>query len=63
MKPQETKFTCDLISLVADAVATGTIEEAQDYLIDKYQGTDNPIVEHTFNVLTTINKKLVGASN
>lgn len=62
MKPGEQKFACDLISLVANAVATGTIEEAQDYLIDKYQGTDNPIVEHTFSVLTTINKKLVGAS-
>ena len=62
MKPQETKFACDLISVVADAIATGTIEEAQDYLIDKYQGIDNPVLEHTYNVLTTINKKLVGAS-
>lgn len=63
MKPTETKFACDLISLVADAIATGTIEEAQDYLIDKYQGVDNPVLEHTFNVLTNANKKLVGAFN
>ena len=63
MKPKETKFACDLISLVANAVATGTIEEAQDYLIDKYQGIDNPVLEHAFNVLTNINKKLIGASN
>lgn len=63
MKPSETKFACDLISLVANAIATGTIEEAQDYLVDKYQGVDNPVLEHTFNVLTNVNKKLVGASN
>lgn len=63
MKQTETKFACDLISLVADAIATGTIEEAQDYLIDKYQGVDNPVLEHTFNVLTNANKKLIGASN
>lgn len=63
MKPTETKFACDLISLVADAIATGTIEEAQDYLIDKYQGIDNPVLEHTFNVLTNASKKLVGAFN
>lgn len=63
MKPTEKKFVCDLISLVANAIATGTIEEAQDYLIDKYQGVDSPVLEHTFNVLTNVNKKLVGASN
>lgn len=63
MTTKEQKFTCDLISLVANAIATGTIEEAQDYLIDKYQGVDSPILEHTFNVLTNVNKKLVGASN
>ena len=63
MKPNETKFACDLISLVADAVATGTISEAQDYLVDKYQGVDNPVLEHTFNVLTNVHKKLIGSCN
>lgn len=62
MKPSETDFVCDLISVVAEAISTGTIEETQDYLIDKYQGVDSPILEHTFNVLTTANKKLMGAS-
>lgn len=52
MKPSEKKFVCDLISLVADAVATGTIPEAEDYLVDRYQGEDNDIIEHTLRVLT-----------
>ena len=36
MKPTEKKFVCDLISLVANAIATGTIPEAQDYILEKY---------------------------
>ena len=40
MKPTEKKFVYDLISLVANAVATDTISEAEDYLVDHYQGED-----------------------
>lgn len=62
MKPTEKKFVCDLISLVANAVATGTIPEAEDYLIGRYAGVDDPVLEHTFNVLSNIDKKLIGAA-
>jgi len=62
MTKQEQKFTCDLISLVGDAVATGTIPEAEDYLVGRYAGVDDPILEHTYNVLLNINKKLVGSA-
>jgi hypothetical protein len=48
---------CDLISLVANAVATGTIPEAEDYLVDHYQGEDNDLIEHSLNVLTNIKNK------
>ena len=57
MKPTERKFVCDLISLVANAVATGTISEAEDYLVDCYQGEDNELIEHSLNVLTNIKNK------
>lgn len=57
MKPKETKFVCDLLSLVGDAVATGTIPEAQDYLCEKYNGENNEIINHTFDVLTNIYNK------
>ena len=57
MKPKEKKFVCDLISLVANAVATGTIPEAEDYLVDHYQGEDNDLIEHSLNVLTSIKNK------
>jgi len=59
MKPTEKKFVCDLISLVANAVATDTISEAEDYLCDHYQGEDNELIEHTLQVLTTINNKQI----
>lgn len=62
MKPTEKKFVCDLISLVANAVATGTIPEAEDYLIGRYAGVDDPVLEHTYNVLSNINKKLIGTA-
>lgn len=62
MTKQEQKFVCDLISLVGDAVATGTIPEAEDYLMNKYAGTDNEVLEHTYDVLSNINKKLVGSA-
>ena len=57
MKQEEKKMMCDLISTVANAVATGTISEAEDYLVDKYQGVQDEILEHTFNVLNTVYKK------
>lgn len=57
MKPKELKLCCDLISLVANAVATGTIPEAEDYLVDHYQGEDSELIEHSLNVLTNINKQ------
>ena len=57
MKPTEKKFVCDLISLVGNAVATGTIPEAEDYLVDHYQGEDNDLIEHSLNVLTNIKNK------
>ena len=57
MKPTERKFVCDLISLVANAVATGTIPEAEDYLVDRYQGEDSELIEHSLNVLTNIKNK------
>lgn len=60
MKQTETKFACDLISLVADAVLTGTIPEAEEYLVEKYNGVQNPVLEHIFNVLTNIHKKQIG---
>ena len=57
MKQTEKKFVCNLISLVADAVATDTISEAEDYVVDHYQGEDNDVIEHTLNVLTAIKNK------
>ena len=57
MKPKETKFVCDIISLVADAISTGTIPEAQDYLAEKYNCLDDEIIEHTYNVLTKVYMK------
>ena len=62
MTKSEQKFACDLISPVGDAVATGTIPEAEDYLVGRYAGVDDPILEHTYNVLSNINKKLVGSA-
>lgn len=59
MKPTEKKFVCDLISLVANAVATDTISEAEDYLCDHYQGEDNELIEHTLQVLTIIKNKQI----
>jgi hypothetical protein len=57
MKPTERKFVCNLISLVANAVATGTIPEAEDYLVEHYQGEDNDLIEHSLNVLSSIKNK------
>ena len=54
MKPKEKEFVCNLISLVADAVATDTISEAEDYLCDHYQGEDNDLIEHSLNVMSNI---------
>jgi hypothetical protein len=57
MKPTEKKFVCDLISLVANAVATDTISEAEDYLVEHYQGNDNELIEHSLNVMSAIKNK------
>lgn len=57
MKPVERKNVCNLISLVANAVATGTIPEAEDYLMDTSDLYDDELVEHVFNVLTSIKNK------
>jgi hypothetical protein len=51
------KLAKNLISLVADAVASNTIPEAEDYIISKYQGTDNELIEHTLTVLSKINNE------
>ena len=57
MKQSDKKFVCDLISLVANAIATDTISEAEDYVVDHYQGEDNDVIEHTLNVLTAVKNK------
>ena len=57
MKPVEKKNVCNLISLVANAVATDTIAEAEDYLVDTSDLYDDELVEHVFNVLTSIKNK------
>ena len=57
MRPFEKKNVCNLISLVANAVATGTISEAEDYLVDTSDLYDDDLVEHTLNVLTSIKNK------
>ena len=57
MKPSEKKNVCNLISLVANAVATGTIPEAEDYLVDQSDLYDSDLIEHTLNVLTNIKNK------
>lgn len=57
MKPFERKNVCNLISLVANAVATDTIAEAEDYLVDTSGLYDDELVEHTLNVLTNIKNK------
>jgi len=57
MRPFEKKNVCNLISLVANAVATDTIPEAEDYLVDQSDLYDDDLIEHTLNVLTTIKNK------
>lgn len=57
MKTVERKNVCNLISLVANAVATDTIAEAEDYLVDTSDLYDDELVEHTLNVLTSIKNK------
>ena len=57
MKPVERKNVCNLISLVANAVATDTIAEAEDYLVDTSGLYDDQLVEHVLNVLTSIKNK------
>lgn len=56
-RPNEKKKICDLISLVANAIFTDTISEAEDYLVETYQGEEDEIVEHCLNVLSQIKNK------
>ena len=59
MRPFEKKLMCDIISTVANAVATDTIPEAEDYLQEKYDDNNAEVIDHALNVLTTIyNKQL-----
>ena len=46
MKASEKKVVCDLISLVANAVATRTIAEAEDYLTERYDDLNEDIIKH-----------------
>ena len=57
MKPKEQKYVCDIISIVANAVATGTIPEAQDYMLEKFDDINCPIFQHAFSVLDMIQNK------
>lgn len=57
MKPFEKKNVCNLISLIANAVATDTIAEAEDYLVDQSDLYDDDLIEHSLNVLTSIKNK------
>jgi hypothetical protein len=57
MKPVEKRNVCNLISLVANAVATDTISEAEDYLVDQSDLYDDDLIEHSLNVLTSIKNK------
>ena len=57
MRPTERKEVCNLISLVADAIVSDTIPEAEDYLVEKYQGEDSEIVEHCLNVMSAVKNK------
>ena len=63
MKQSEKKFVCDLISLVANAVATDTIPEAEDYLVEHYQGENNELIEHSLNVMSSIKNKHIQYEN
>ena len=57
MKTSEEKFVCALISLVANAIATGTISEAEDYLQERYLSGENKIVDHAFAVMDAVKNK------
>ena len=57
MTPREVKEVCNIISLVANAIASGTIPEAQDYILERYDDPSDEVVNHAFQVLTQINKK------
>ena len=57
MKHKEKRNVCNLISLVANAVATDTIAEAEDYLVDQSDLYDDDLIEHSLNVLTSIKNK------
>ena len=56
MLHSEVKQTCDLISLVANAIATNTIPEAIQYLTERYDENDE-IVYHCYCILNKILEK------
>lgn len=53
MTHSETKQCCDLISLVANAIATDTIPEAIQYLTERYN-IDDEIVYHSYTILNKL---------
>lgn len=49
LKKKEIK---DLMSLVANAIATNTISEAEDYIVERYQGElDDEFIQHAFAIM------------
>ena len=57
MTATEKKFVCDLISVVANAVATDTISDAEDYLMKRYQHEHGDLINHAINVMFSIKNK------
>jgi hypothetical protein len=47
------KQACNLISLVATAITTDTVEEALQYLTERFDMEDE-VVKHTYRVLNQI---------
>lgn len=57
-KKSEIKRIKDLMSLIGDAVATNSISEAEDYLVERYSNElDDEFIQHTFNILDGIHNK------
>ena len=55
MTIHEQKLVADLISLVANAVATDTIPEAIEYMVNYYP--EDELTDHTYAVLTKIQQQ------
>lgn len=54
MDPVEKKFVCDLISVVANAIATNSISDAENYLMKRYQYEHGDLINHAINVMFSI---------